>query len=168
MVIALASPAKDGSPATPDGLEAMLGVGRTPVHLALKPDGGELFVCNFDSDSISEIVTSMDDVGGTYLMGSHPVRGLITTDNSTLYVSNFQSKELTSYSTEDGKRGIKPIHVGEGPDAMAFSSTGNLLLVVDARSGDLAVVRLSTLSLFTLLPTGRQPNAIAVKAFKLP
>jgi len=51
---------------------------------------------------------------------------------------------------------------------MAFSARGELLFVADARSGDLAVVRTSNASLFTLLPTGRQPNAIAMKAFNNP
>ena len=51
---------------------------------------------------------------------------------------------------------------------MAFSSSGHLLFVVDSRSADVAVVRTASRSLFTLLPTGRSPNAIAVKAFKLP
>ena len=167
MAVALAREAVSGSPASGDALEALLDVGRTPVHLALKPDGGEVFVSNFDSNSISEIVTSTDDVGGAYLMGSHPVRGLVSADNATLYVSNFSSQELSLYSIDDGRRRTLPVHVGDGPDSMAFSSSGNLLLVVDARSGDLAVVRTSTLSLFTLLPTGRQPNAIAVKTFRL-
>jgi hypothetical protein len=48
---------------------------------------------------------------------------------------------------------------------MAFSANGKLLFVVDARSGDVAVVRTSDRSLFTLIPSGRKPNAIAVKAF---
>jgi hypothetical protein len=39
---------------------------------------------------------------------------------------------------------------------------------VDAGSGDVAVVRTLSHSLFTILPAGRAPNAIAVKAFKLP
>jgi YVTN family beta-propeller protein len=169
MAVALAHTANNGTAATADALEALLDVGRTPVHLALKPDGGEIFVSNFDSDSISEIVTSTDDVGGAYLMGSHPVHGLVSADNSTLYVSNFRSPELSLYSIDDGKRRIlpMPVRVGDGADAMAFSSSGNLLFVVDARSGDLAVVRTSSPSLFTLLPTGRQPNAIVVKAFRL-
>jgi len=51
---------------------------------------------------------------------------------------------------------------------MAFSAAGHLLFVVDARSNDVAVVRTSSRSLFTLLPAGRGPNAVAVKAFKLP
>jgi YVTN family beta-propeller protein len=177
MAIALARPSDASSPAKPDALEALLNVGRSPVHLALKPDGGELFVSNFDSDSISEVVTGTNDVGGAYLMGSHPVRGLISADNSLLYESNFSSQEISVYSIDDSRR-IAAIHVGDGPDALAFSATGNLLLAVDARSGDVAVIRTSPRStkgadlvprsVFTLLPTGRQPNAIAEKAFLLP
>ena len=171
MVIALARTpdAKDAahSDARPDALEALLDVGRSPVHLALKPDGGEVFVSNFDSDSISEVITGTNDVSGAYLMGSNPVRGVVTGDNTLLYVSNFRSQEVSIYSIDDGKR-AGSIHVGDGPDALAFSAKGNLLFAVDARSGDVAVIRTSTRSLFTLLPTGRQPNAIAIKALRMP
>ncbi len=168
MAIALAQPGDANHGSTPDALEALLDVGRSPVHLALKPDGGELFVSNFDSNSISEVVTTTDDVGGAYLMGSNPVRGIVNEDNSLLYESNFSSQEISVYAIEDGRRIGPSIHVGDGPDALAFSAGGNLLLAVDARSGDVAVVRTSTRSLFTLLPTGRQPNGIAIKAFRLP
>ncbi|HEX4321476.1 MAG TPA: YncE family protein [Acidobacteriaceae bacterium] len=169
MAIALARGADPSGPARPDALEAMLDVGRSPVHLALKPDGGELFVSNFDSNTISEVVTGTDDVGGAYLMGSHPVHGLVSADNSLLYVSNFASRELSVYSIDDGKRIAlpMPLRVGDGPDGLAFSSSGTLLFCVDARSGDVAVIRTSDRSLFTLLPTGRQPNAIVIKAFRL-
>jgi YVTN family beta-propeller protein len=159
-------PAQPGS-ARPDRMEALLDVGQAPLHLALKPDGGELFVSNALSDSISEVVTSTNDVLGSYLMGDSPVRGLVSSDNSMLYVANFHSQYVTPYAIDDGKR-LGSIHVGDGPSALAFSSSGLLLFAVDARSGDIAVVRTGSRSLFTLLPTGRNPNAIAVKAFKLP
>jgi YVTN family beta-propeller protein len=173
MAIALARSGDATAPARPDALEALLDVGKSPVHLALKPDGGELFVSNFDSDSISEVVTGTNDVGGAYLMGSHPVRGLVSADNALLYESNFSSQEISIYSIDESKRLVSSgnqgsIHVGDGPDALAFSSGGQLLFVVDAGSSDVAVIRTSTSSLFTLLPTGRRPNAIAVKAFRLP
>ncbi len=165
MAIALAKP--DTHPAQPARVEAMLDVGRGPVQLALKPDGGELFVMNSLSDTISEVVTSTDDVGGAYLMGNGPVRGLVSADNSLLYVGNLRSQEVTVYAIDDGKR-AGSIHVGDGPSALAFSAAGHLLFVVDAHSDDVAVVRTSSRSLFTMLPAGRAPNAIAVKAFKLP
>jgi YVTN family beta-propeller protein len=166
--IALARVGDTSTPARADALEALLDVGKSPVHLALKPDGGELFVSNFDADSISEVITGTNDVVGAYLMGSHPVRGLVNEDNSLLYESDFSSQEISIYSIDDGKRVGPSIHVGDGPDGLAFSSAGHLLFAVDARSSDVAVIRTSTRSLFTLLPTGRQPNSIAIKAYQLP
>ena len=112
-------------------------------------------------------MTSTDDVGGAYLMGDEPVRGLVSSDNSLLYVANFRSQYVTAYSVDDGRRLSPSIHVGDGPVAMAFSSNGFLIFVVDNRSDDIAVVRAGTRGLFTILPTGRGPNAIAVKAFKV-
>jgi len=158
-------PAQPG-PARPDRLEALLDVGNAPLHLALKPDGGELFVLNSLSDSISEVVTGTNDVGGAYMIGDGPARGLVSADNALLYVANFRSRYVTVYSIDDGKR-LNSMQLGDGPSALAFSSSGLLLFAVDTRSGDIAVVRTASRSLFTLLPAGRAPNAIAVKAFKL-
>jgi YVTN family beta-propeller protein len=167
MAIALAN--SKTSPAQPDRLEALMDVGHAPVQLALKPDGGEIFVSNSLSDSISEIYDNTDEVGGAYSMGDDPVRGLVSHDNSLLYVANLRSQWITVYAIDEGKRGGS-IRVGDGPSALAFSSSGLLLFVVDTRSGDIAVVRTASSSLFafTLLPAGRSPNAIAVKAFTLP
>jgi YVTN family beta-propeller protein len=170
MVIALwhGGPRPDSQSTYPDQLEALMDVGHGPVDLALKPDGGELFASNSLSDSVSEIYNSTDEVGDTYMIGANPVRGLVSRDNSLLYVANLRSQEITVYSIDDGRRLSPSIHVGDGPAALAFSSAGHLLLVADSRSGDVAVVRTATQSLFTLLPAGREPNAIAVKSFNMP
>jgi YVTN family beta-propeller protein len=165
MAIALAH--AEAHPAQPDRLEAMLDVGQAPLQLALKPDGGEFFALNSLSDSISEVVTTSDDVLGATMIGDNPVRGLVSADNAMLYVANFHSQYVAVYSIDDGKR-IGSIRVGDGPSALALSSAGHLLFVADARSDDVAVVRTGSRSLFTLLPAGRAPNAIAIKAFKLP
>jgi YVTN family beta-propeller protein len=180
MAIALArqpDPTKADTPSAPttDRLETLMDVGQGPIQLALKPDGGELFVSNSLSDSISEVVTTTDDVGGAYPMGDAPVRGLVSQDNSMLYIANFHSQWVTAYAPEDGRR-VGSIHVGDGPSALALSSNGLFLFVVDNRSGDVAVVRTSDIAVartgfrspFTLLPAGRAPNAIADKSFKLP
>ena len=166
MVIGLAhSTGSDARPA--DVLLAFLDVGKTPVHIALKPDGGEAFVSNYDSDTISELTTTSNEVGGSYLVGPHPVRGLVSADNSLLYVSDFGSGRVGIYSIDDGKLIEAGVRVGEGPDALAFSSSGRFLLVANAQSGDIAVVRTgsSPASLLTLFPAGRSPNDVVVKAF---
>lgn len=164
MVIALANP--EAHPAQPDRLETLMDVGRAPVDLALKPDGGEIFASNSLSNSVSEIYNGTDEVGDTYMIGDDPVRSVVSRDNSWLYVANLRSQEVTVYSIDDAKR-IGGLHVGDGPSALEFSAAGHLLFVVDTRSGDVAVVRTSTQSLFTLLPTGREPNAVVDKAFKV-
>jgi YVTN family beta-propeller protein len=173
MAIYLAHEARpDGQPAAPDRLESLLDVGRGPVQLALKPDGGEVFVSNSISNSISEIYADKDDVAGAYLMGADPVRGIVSADNSLLYVGNLHSDYVAVYSIEDGKR-TDAIHVGDGPSALAFSAAGHLLFVVDARSGDVAVVRTAVSpqsphrQMFTMLPAGHGPNSIVVKAFRV-
>lgn len=165
-VMAIALAHSKINPAGPDRMETLMDVGRAPVQLALKPDGGELFVSNSLSDSISEVVTTTNDVGGAYPIGASPVNGLVSRDNSLLYVANVRSQEVTIYAIDDGKR-AGSIHVGDGPSAMAFSAAGHLLFVVDTRSGDVAVVRTLSHALFTMLPAGRGPNAIAVKAFRV-
>ncbi len=158
--------AKQDPALTTDHVLALLDVGLTPVHLALKPDGGEIFVSNFGSDSISEISTWTNEVSGTYTIGSKPVHGIVSGDNSTLWVANFGADLISIYSIDDGKL-VATVHTGSAPDALAFSADEHLLLVTDAHSGDVAVVRTQGkqgAALFTILPAGSSPNAIAVKA----
>ena len=152
-----------------DHLLALLDVGQTPVHLALKPDGGEIYVSNFASDSVSEINTQTNEVGGTYTIGSKPAHAVVSRDNGSLWVSDFGADSVSLYSIDDGKL-ISGIRTGAEPDALAFSADEHLLLVADAKSGDIAVIRTQGRlgpELFTMLPAGRTPNAIAVKAFNL-
>ena len=87
----------------PNRLCMMMAIPFRLVHLALKPDGGELMVSNFDSDNISIIETTTNEVGGSYLIGTHPARGLVTADNSRLYVSNFGSNTVAVYDIDVGK-----------------------------------------------------------------
>ena len=95
------------------------------ILLALKPDGGEVFVSNFTSDTISEIATGTNEVGGAYVIGAHPARGLVSADNSILWVSNFNADSVGVYSIDDGKL-INTVHVGNGPDALTrVSMIGN-------------------------------------------
>jgi YVTN family beta-propeller protein len=151
-----------------DHMLTLLDVGTQPVHLAMKPDGGEIFVSNFGSDSISEISTWTNEVGGTYPIGSGPVRGIVSRDNGTLWVANFGADSIALYSVDDGRLAWS-VRAGSAPDALAFSDDEHLLLAADAHSGDVAVIRTAGTAmptLFTMLPAGNSPNAIAVKAIR--
>jgi len=176
MAIALAQHPTQDHPhrqTLPDRELAMLEVGQKPTHLALKPDGGEIFVSNFGSDTISEIDTSTNEVGGAYLVGAHPDFGVVGNDDSTLWVSNYNANTIGVYSIDDGKL-VHTVQVGDGPTALAFSADDFWLFAVDTVSGDVTVVRTLAYTpsgapiagqMFTLLPAGRNPNDIAIKTF---
>jgi YVTN family beta-propeller protein len=156
-------------------LLALLDVGKTPAHLALKPDGGELVVSNFDSESISFVETGSNEVGGTHLIGSKPARALVSPDNARLYVSNFGSNAVAVYDIDFG-RIVASIPVGSEPDGLALTADANHLLVLDSGSGDVTVIEKRVPKKFekgeyfllTMIPVGLKPNGIAVKAFRLP
>ena len=151
---------------TSDHVLALLDVGRNPTNLTLKPDGGEVFASNRDSDSVSEIATPTNEVGSTYAIGNQPAHGLVSGDNSALWVSNLGAESVSLYSIEDG-RFLSSIRTGMSPDALAFSDGETFLLAADTRSGDVAIIRTASKlgpALQTILPAGGSPAAIAVKA----
>jgi YVTN family beta-propeller protein len=158
--------AKQDASLTTDRVLALLDVGQNPTNLTLKPDGGEVFVSNRDSDSISEIATQTDEVGSTYAIGNRPAHGVVSGDNGALWVSNLGGEAISLYSIDDGKF-LSSLRTGVSPDALAFSADEHLLLAADTRSGDVAVIRTTGRlgpTLFTILPAGGSPAAIVVKA----
>jgi YVTN family beta-propeller protein len=151
-----------------DHMLTLLDVGQTPVQLVLKPDGGELFCSNFGSNSVSKIETTTNEVAGTYTIATQPVYGVVSADNSMLWVSNFGGDSINIWDIDAGEM-AGSVRTGRAPDALAFSADEHLLLAADARSGDIAVIRTVAKdgpTLFTTLPAGGSPNAIAVKAMQ--
>jgi YVTN family beta-propeller protein len=151
-----------------DQLLTFLDVGKTPYHLALKPDAGEVFVTNFDSDSVSEISTWTNEVLGTYVIGSRPTAAVVSADGGDLWVANYGADSAGLYSIDDGRM-TSSVRTGSHPDALAFSADQHLLLVADSASADVAVIRTQTKdgpTLLTLLPSGGHANDIVTKSFQ--
>lgn len=173
LVLGLASapgswPAKQDPASMQDHLLARLRVGNQPGHLALKPDSGEIFVSNYGSDSVSEIATYTNEVGSTYMIGTQPMQGMVGADDASLWVAASGSDSVSLYAIDDGRM-ASSIHTGPGPGPMAMSPGQPILLVADTRGGDVAVIRTRATrgpELFTMLPAGPRPVAIAIKAYK--
>jgi len=153
-----------------DHLLGLLDVGETPVQLALKPDGGQIFSANFGSDSISAIDTQTNEVSRTDTIANRPVYSVVSADNGTLWISNFGADSINLWSIDDGRMLPYSVRTGRAPDALAFSADQHLLLAADAHSGDVSVIRTTdkggNATLFTILPAGGSPNDIVVKAMQ--
>jgi 6-phosphogluconolactonase (cycloisomerase 2 family) len=103
-----------------------------------------------------------------YTIGSRPVYGIVSGDNGTLWVANSGADSIAMYSIDDGRLAWS-VRTGSAPVALAYSEDEHLLLAADAHSGDVAVIRTGGKdgpALFTVLPAGKAPNAIAVKAIQ--
>jgi YVTN family beta-propeller protein len=156
-----------------DHLLCLLDVGKTPTHLAMKPDGGEVFSTNFGSDSISTIDTWANEVEGTTVIGSKPSRAVVSADDKlaapgSLWVSNFGADSAAMYAIDDGHVEAS-VRTGARPDALAFSADQHILLVADSGAADVAVIRTQAKdspTLFTMLPTGGHANDLVVKSFR--
>ena len=67
-------------------------------------------------------------------MALEPTRGVISLDNSRLYISNFGSNNIAVYDIDLGKI-IAYLPVGTHPDALALSQNQKYLLVRRFRIG---------------------------------
>jgi len=141
-----------------------------PTDMLLKPDGGELYVISPEAHGLQSINTQTHEVGDYMVLGSAPTRGVLSLDASLLYVSDTAADRVTPVDifnrriVRDQGKGF-PIPAGDAPRALRFDPAENLLLVVSEGSGDLAVIRVRTNFLVTMIPVGNHPQDLAVKLF---
>src|SRR6266576_1151342 len=141
-----------------------------PTDMLLKPDGGELYVISPDAHGLQAINTWTHEVGDYMVLGSRPTRGVLSSDASLLYVSDTAGDRVTPVDIfnrriiRDPGQGF-PVPAGDSPTALRFDPAENLLLVVSQGSGDLAVIRVRTNFLLTMIPVGDHPQDLAVKLF---
>ncbi len=81
-----------------------------------------------------------------------------------LYVSDKAAGRVTPVDISN-RRVMRPILVGQAPGRCRFDPGEKLLLVVNEDSSDLAVIRVGTNSLLTMIPVGDRPRDLAVKLF---
>jgi YVTN family beta-propeller protein len=143
-----------------------------PTDMLLKPDGGELYVISPEAHGLQAINTETHEVGDYMVLGSAPTRGVLSSDASLLYVSDTAADRVTPVDifnrriVRDPGKGF-PIPAGDAPGALRFDpgSPETLLLVVSQGSGELAIIRVRTNFLVTMIPVGSHPQDLAVKLF---
>jgi len=141
-----------------------------PTDMVLKPDGGELYVISPEAHGLQVINTWTHEVGDTMILGSAPTRGVLSADASLLYVSDAAAGRIIPVDIgnrriiRDPGKGF-PIPAGDAPGALRFDPDESLLLAVGRGSGDLAVIRVRTNFLVTMVPVGDRPQDLAVKLY---
>ena len=155
-------------------LLANLALGGRPSDLVLKPDGGELYIPSPDVHGLLVVNTSTNEVDDFVVTGLDPVTATLSSAG-VLYVSDASAGHVVPVAIDQRQVLPPPIAVGEQPGASALTPGGDMLLVADQGSDDVAVVR--TLAApattpappprgpITLVPVGGHPRDLALKVF---
>lgn len=155
-----------------------LPVAMEPRQFCFKADGGQLFVTGAGMDAVAIIHPYQTEVSETLLAGHAP--GVMAASWITpeyLFVANPDSDDVTVVDIET-RRVVAAIRVGQEPGHILFTPDNQYALVLNRRSGDLAVVRMAsilgsrpktvprtrTAPLFTMIPVGLQPVSAVVRA----
>lgn len=152
-----------------------------PRRFCFNPDGGQLFLSGDGMDAVTIVYPYQGEVAETVLAGRAPAAMAVTTASTTaapnyLLVTNPQTDTVTVIDIETRKL-VTVVEVGHEPREILITPDNQYALVLNEKSGDLAVIRLYSLnqplrahrykssSLFTLIPVGDKPVSAAVVAF---
>jgi len=129
----------------------------------LKPDGGELYITVPEAHELVIVDTWTHELVEAKLIGSTPGRAIFDEQTLQLYVSDSAANGVVPVDVNYRTTGI-PVSVGQSPGALALdpASPHNLLLVANENSNDLAIIRVRTGSLITMVHVGNSPRDIAV------
>jgi YVTN family beta-propeller protein len=144
-----------------------------PDNFCLKADGGQLFITGEGMDAVVVVYPYSTEVAQTVLAGRMP--GAMAVSKSPgdgyLFVANPATGDVTILDIETS-RAIATVSVGAEPGFIAVTPDDQFALVLNRRSGNVAVIRIAAIvpsrtrsaPLFTVIPVGSRPVSVAVKA----
>jgi YVTN family beta-propeller protein len=138
-----------------------------PRHFCFTPDGGQLFVSGPGRDAVAIVYPYQTEVGETILAGRAPAAMAVV--GAYLLVTNPDTNTVTVLDI-DTRRLAAVVPLGREPRHILITPDNQYALVLDEKSGDMAVIRIASLAarhfksapLFTVLPVGSKPVSAAV------
>jgi YVTN family beta-propeller protein len=117
-----------------------------------------------ESHGLEIIDTWRTEISDSMLLGSAPTEGTMTSDASLVYVSDAAANSITPIEMAS-RHLLHPISTGRHPGTSALDPSGDLLVVANEDSNDLAIIRVRTQSLITMIAVGSRPTSLAIKLF---
>ncbi len=140
-----------------------------PDQFCINRDGGQLFVTGEGMDGVVIVYPSQTEVAKTVLAGHAP--GAMAVSDTLLFVASPQAGEVSILDISSGLKVVAVVPVGSDPEVVVVTPDDRYALVLNRKSGDVAVLRASTAqtksfkwTLLTLIPVGDKPVSAAVRA----
>lgn len=156
-----------------------LPLGLEPRHFCVNPDGGQVFLSGDGLDAVAILFPYDTEIWQTVLAGHAPgAMAASDTVPSYLLVTNPDTNSVTVLNV-DTQAYPAVVQVGEQPCQIILTPDQKWALVLNAKSGDMAVIRLVSLDaaqskrvmnykmapIFTMVPLGENPVSGAVVAW---
>lgn len=146
-----------------------------PENICFNSDGGQMFVTGAGMDAVAIVSPFQTEVSETILAGNAPGSMAATSAGPQyLFIANPNSGDVTVVNI-DTRKMVAQIPVGQKPAAIVLTPDNEYALVLNAQSGDVAVIRLlairnassnarrfRTAPLFTMIPVGLKPVSAAI------
>jgi DNA-binding beta-propeller fold protein YncE len=151
-----------------------------PRQFSTKPDGGQLFISGAGMDAIVVVYVYQTEIAETLLAGKAPGAMAAMDVPGYLLVANPETNSVTVLDLDNNGRLVASVQVGQEPRAILMTPArpgqDQYALVLNEKSGDLAVIRIKSLPqdaesrrrptpLFNLIPVGEKPVSAAVMSF---
>ena len=133
---------------------------RSPLNLALSPDGKRLYVTASGHDALMVVDTAQRKVDSEIAVGQRPHDVCVSRDGKTLFVSNRWSSTVSVIDSEK-MRVLQTVKVGDGPTGLDLSADGDALFVANSLSDDVSVVDVQSGEERKRLKAGRRPFDVA-------
>ena len=140
-------------------------------------DGGQLFITGEGMDAVSIVSPYQTEVGETILAGHSPAGMAVPPGNRQdrpdyLFVTNSDSGDVTVIDIYS-RHVVARIPVGQDPQEVVITPDNQYALVLNRKSGDVAVIRVPSISawgnhhnktapLFTMVPVGARPVSATI------
>ncbi len=151
------------------GLLTHLPLSLSPDNFCFNADGGQLFLTGEGMDAVVIVYPyHTPEVAETVLAGHVP--GAMAASRSLLFIASPASGEVSILNIPTRKV-IGVVQVGSDPGFIAVTPDDQYALVLNRKSGDVAVLRVGGITankyksaaLFTVIPVGSKPVSAAIR-----
>jgi len=134
---------------------------KTPLNMALRPDGKELYV----ACEASHTVIVVDAVARRKIAeipaGHHPTDVAFSPDGTRAYVTN-RLDDSVSVIHVAARKVLQTIPVGDEPHGVLSDASGRRLYVLNTSSDSISVIDTESLKEITRVPASRSPWSLAL------
>jgi YVTN family beta-propeller protein len=142
-----------------------------PENFCFSDDGGQLYLTGRGLDAVVVVYPYQSQVATTLLSGKSPGPMAVSDAPPFLFVTSPTTDTVSVLDIRSQKL-VAVVAVGSEPRAVAITPDNSMALVLNQRSGDIAIIRLAnivskrnkTAPLFTMIPVGSAPVAAVIRS----